>query len=224
MLFPGSGQQKRMVLLLSANTDSATACIEAGFVIKVPTTALISKMDSCFILTDKTAHEFGFVVGVNDSISLLVKGKSKAIKKKHRQKYFDDLVAKGDTPAFDVHSHPKHEVNIDDTSHFHGLAKASWADQQSYFLRSFDTSWKYSQPSVILAYEADSTRTNEQGRFVDVVPLIPYIGFYTIKDSSIFCLRYDSFAIAVNKINPSNQPVRQETIVYRPQGRLPKNH
>lgn len=193
--------EQRIVLSRKSSPKFVDQFIGLGYTIKVPTEEILKKLYSCSKMSDDSDYEHGFVVGKLDTVSIIVKGLRRSLDTDDRRKYFTDLALKKDSPAYDVHAHPRFKDTTEGRTIF-GNAQASPEDRTSYDIKEFNHNWKYIQPSIVLGYEPDVSTKWQDGLYHDYpVQTIRYIGFYNYCNSRIDTMQFDKFMTLVRSIS-----------------------
>ena len=148
--------------------------------INVPPDEVISAMEQSFSLTERNGLEHGFRVGMKGTVTSIISGTETEIS--DWSKPIEELIAKGEYAAYEVHSHPLGDVR---TTGNYGVAEPSNTDKQNIIKSS-------GQPSVVLGYYQE----------YNGAPIIKSIGYYNsnglIHGNPI---PFRKFINAVNKIN-----------------------
>ena len=148
--------------------------------INVPPDEVISAMEQSFSLTERNGLEHGFRVGMKGTVTSIISGTETEIS--DWSKPIEELKAKGEYAAYEVHSHPLGDVR---TTGYYGVAEPSNTDKQNIIKSS-------GQPSVVLGYK----------QYQIGGPIVKSIGYYNsnglVGNTPI---PFNKFINAVNKIN-----------------------
>ena len=148
--------------------------------INVPPDEVISAMEQSFSLTERNGLEHGFRVGMKGTVTSIISGTETEIS--DWSKPIEELKAKGEYAAYEVHSHPLGDVR---TTGNYGVAEPSNTDKQNIIKSS-------GQPSVVLGYK----------QYQIGGPIVKSIGYYNsnglVGNTPI---PFNKFINAVNKIN-----------------------
>lgn len=183
---------KKMLFVTSKKEKDINNSINNGNFIDVPSNEVVSKMEDAYKITEKNGKEHGFRVGEKGSVSVMVEGNNSSIEPKDWIPAIEDLKAKNDYVAYDVHTHPKPEYK-------EGSADVPYNNLPSGTDKDNIVG---SKPNVVLGYDFTTSQPSGQ---VGGMPTVKYhrsIGFFNsdglINPKSI---KFSDFKSAVKKIN-----------------------
>jgi RHS repeat-associated protein len=188
---------KKIVLTTSKKETDVNDAIKNGHVVNQITDEQVGQMDDIykFAGTDKTKTEKGFMFGQKGKSSKIVTGNTKGrIRTAEWDEATEDLKAKNDQPASDVHLHP-HEYDTEGRLLEYGAAEPSEADKDPASNSS------YTQPSMILGYREEIEQLSaNQPAGTPTRKLVPRVNFYN-SNGTIITIDYKDFKRGVDKIN-----------------------
>lgn len=182
--------EKVLVLTTSKTQVDVESAIASGYIINVPSKAIIDKMDEVYDKTEATGNEHYFVVGKTGKTSITVEGTKDEIPTIEKSKAKQNIKDQGDLMHYDIHSHPNTK---DEYGEFKDIGVATPSEG--------DESGNRKAPDIILGYQQKIiAKPAGQIGGRDSVETNKTIGFYN-SDGSIATINYKEFKDTVKKIN-----------------------
>jgi hypothetical protein len=190
--------RSRKVLVLTYNKDSVEEAIRNFEVIDNPDSLVIAAMRQAYALTGDSGKEHGFFVGRKGTITPIEEGTHFEMPGEALNRGKDFLKTRGDTSAYDVHTHEKYPPTGKEGDY--GDASPSGDDQRAanFIGRT--------QASIVLGYvpaehrdisPADRSTVNKTYTY----DLIKAVRFYNSQKCIGERIEFESFIHIANEIN-----------------------